>query len=132
MRVTRLLPLLLLSVAAGCREEEAPHPTGAILFRQYCASCHGVDGRGDGPVAPSLRTEPPDLTTIAQRAGGQFDLKQVMAVIDGERLVAAHGPRTMPVWGVVFDQELADSPYGTRIRLLRAQVLAEYLRDLQR
>jgi mono/diheme cytochrome c family protein len=110
----------------------ATHPTGEALYVRYCASCHGLDGRGNGPVAPALQQPPPDLTTMAQRSGGRFDERQAMAVIDGERLVEAHGPRQMPVWGVVFDEELKEEPFGTRVRLLRAQVLAEYLRTLQR
>jgi hypothetical protein len=54
-----------------------------------------------------------------------------MAVIDGKRFVAEHGPREMPVWGVVFDAELKDQPYPQYTGLLRAQVLADYLRSLQ-
>ena len=37
---------------------------GADLFRSYCASCHGREGKGDGPVAPALNAKVPDLTTI--------------------------------------------------------------------
>lgn len=122
----------LIVAIGGCREADEPHPTGAVLYRQYCASCHGVDGRGDGPVASQLSEDPPDLTAIAERHGGRFDVAEVLAIIDGERLVAAHGPREMPVWGVVFDQDLKDSPYPLRTRLLRGQVLADYLRDIQR
>ena len=108
------------------------HPTGEALYARYCASCHGTDGRGNGPVASSLKQPPPDLTTLAKRSGGHFDERQVMAVIDGERFVAAHGPRDMPVWGAVFDKELEEAPYGTMVRLLRAQVLADYLARMQR
>jgi len=35
--------------------------TGRDSFDRYCAACHGVDGRGTGPVASALRTRPADL-----------------------------------------------------------------------
>ncbi len=36
---------------------------GAELFRINCTACHGLDGKGDGPVAPFLRNKKPiDLT----------------------------------------------------------------------
>lgn len=38
-------------------------------FKQYCATCHGSGGRGDGPVASALLTRPTDLTRFAFRAG---------------------------------------------------------------
>lgn len=129
-RIAALLVLAGAVLLAAC-ERQVAEPSGAALYQQYCASCHGIDGRGTGPVVPSLRQPPPDLTTIAQRSGG-FDERAMMAIIDGERLAQAHGPREMPVWGVIFDKELEDAPYGQRVRLLRSQILAEYLRSLQR
>jgi mono/diheme cytochrome c family protein len=38
---------------------------GRALFSEYCAACHGVGGRGDGPAARSLSKPPEDLTRIA-------------------------------------------------------------------
>jgi hypothetical protein len=52
-------------------------------------------------------------------------------VIDGRRLVAAHGPRAMPVWGVIFEEELKDQSYPHYTGLLHARVLADYLRSIQ-
>lgn len=34
---------------------------GYTLFQEYCVSCHGVDGRGDGPAATNLHPAPADL-----------------------------------------------------------------------
>ena len=125
---------LLVNIAVGTRilAANAAEPAGAELYRRYCASCHGVAAQGDGPVAKELRKAPTDLTTIAQRAGGRFDEAAIMAVIDGRRAVAAHGPREMPVWGAIFDAELTDQPYTQYTTLLRAKVLAEYLNSIQR
>lgn len=35
---------------------------GQSLFAQHCVSCHGPDGRGDGPLAKDLKIPPADLT----------------------------------------------------------------------
>ena len=118
------------ALAFGCRPTVEESPPGVALYARYCASCHGTAARGDGPVAAALRSPPPDLTTLARQPHG-FDDAGLIAVIDGRRLVAAHGPREMPVWGAVFDQELAGQPHAERVTLLRAQVLADYLRTLQ-
>jgi len=123
--------ILALMMIAGCMRATPPHPAGDILYRRYCASCHGIGGTGDGPVAPSLRNRPTDLTTLAQRSGGRFDEAAAMAIIDGRQLVTEHGPREMPVWGVIFDQELKDEPFSGYTTLLQARVLADYLRSIQ-
>ena len=67
---------------------------------------------------------------MALRHGG-FDEAKVTAVIDGQLLVAAHGPREMPVWGIIFDEELSGQPYTGLTVLLRAQVLNQYLASFQ-
>jgi mono/diheme cytochrome c family protein len=126
-----VLCLLLTLGLEGYAQEHGIHPSGEALYLRYCASCHGREGKGQGPVASALRQPPSDLTTLARRAGGHFDEADVMAVIDGRRLVAAHGPREMPVWGVVFEEELKDQPYPQYTGLLRSRVLADYLRSLQ-
>jgi hypothetical protein len=82
-------------------------------------------------VAGTLRQPPPDLTTLTQRAGGRFDEAYVMAVIDGRRAVAVHGPREMPVWGAVFEEERKDQPYPRYTGLLQSRVLTDYLRSIQ-
>src|SRR5204863_4129076 len=37
-------------------------PAGARLFAQHCSQCHGPDGRGNGPAAPSMIPRPRDFT----------------------------------------------------------------------
>ena len=75
--------------------------SGAALFRTYCASCHGADGRGAGPMADRVRRVPPSLTSFAVRNGGVFPAERVRRIIDG-RDVRAHGSFEMPVWGNAF------------------------------
>ena len=47
---------------------------GSSLFAQHCASCHGAQGRGDGPAAEELTPPPPDLTgaDIARQRDGDL------------------------------------------------------------
>lgn len=74
---------------------------GKKLFTQYCASCHGTDGKGQGSVAIALKGAPPDLTML-QAPSQKFPFYEVQTKIDGEKAVTAHGTSRMPVWGTVF------------------------------
>ena len=131
-RIRSSRALLIVLLAAGCSSRYAEEPSGRDVYLRHCASCHGDLGQGDGPVAASLKKTPTDLTGIAQRAGGRFDERRVMQVIDGRALVAEHGPRNMPVWGVVFEEELEGEPYAGYTSLLRSRNLTDYLRSIQR
>jgi mono/diheme cytochrome c family protein len=101
---------------------------GPDLYRAYCASCHGVNAKGDGPVAPALVAKTPDLTTIAQRNGGVYPKDRVRRIITGDEAVMAHGSREMPVWGPIFHQVQEDRDYGH----VRLQNLTNYLQTLQK
>ena len=102
---------------------------GPALYQAYCASCHGVDGTGGGPMAKSLKVAPTDLTRIAARSGGMFPLAGVSQIITGEKAVpGGHGTREMPVWGPIFSQVDADQDLGR----MRIDNLARYLREIQK
>lgn len=101
---------------------------GDDIYRAYCASCHGVTGKGDGPVAPALTTKMPDLTAIAQRNGGVFPTDRVRKIIAGDEIVLGHGSREMPVWGPIFHQVEEDRDYGE----IRLQNVTEYLKSIQK
>lgn len=107
-------------------------------FKQYCASCHGLYGTGDGPVASSLKVKPTDLTLLSKNNGGAFPEAEVRDFIDGTKIVAAHGSREMPVWGYpttfqqsslmrFFKPELTREEIDTRINLL-----VDYVRSIQK
>jgi hypothetical protein len=114
----------------ACAEREV-EPPGQIVFERHCAACHGLDGKGGGPLAGALAVEPADLTQLATRSGGRFDEDAVMSAIDGRRAVEAHGPRDMPVWGSVFESELSAEPYPRYTTFLKVRGLADYLRSIQ-
>ncbi len=72
---------------------------GQEMYENYCAACHGKAGKGDGPAASALKTQPTDLTTLTKNNKGQFPSLHVFHTISGEEGVAAHGSQDMPVWG---------------------------------
>jgi mono/diheme cytochrome c family protein len=96
---------------------------GQDLFAFYCASCHGRDGKGSGPVASALKVQPPDLTRLAQRHGGTFPRQQVAAFVTngGSILTSAHGSSDMPVWGPIFH---GLDPSDTLVRVRIANLVA--------
>ncbi|HSM86870.1 MAG TPA: cytochrome c [Candidatus Limnocylindrales bacterium] len=100
---------------------------GPDLYRAYCASCHGTEAKGDGPVAPALNSKVPDLTMIAKNLGGVFPEEHILNLISGDEVVLAHGSREMPVWGPIFHQVENDRDYGN----VRLHNLTEYLRSIQ-
>ena len=129
MRIARItLPLLLL---AACGRDPAADQSGRDTYLRYCASCHGSEGRGDGPLAASLTRLPADLTQLARNNGGQYDERAVMSVIDGRRQVVEHGTRDMPVWGEIFEEEGKGDPYPAYYSLLKSRFLVDYLATIQ-
>jgi len=130
--------VLLVALCSGQSQKGPPPPAtpdrvissieGPVLYRMYCAVCHGVDAKGGGPMAKSLKSQPSDLTRIAARNGGTFPLSKLRRVIAGEEVIAAgHGTREMPVWGPFFSQVERDQDLGR----VRVDNLARYLETLQ-
>ena len=107
-------------------EEQAKR--GAPLYSEHCASCHGLDGTGNGPMARTLRHAPPDLTRLSQRNAGVFPSARVRRIVEG-RDVESHGDRDMPVWGDAFR-----SRPGTRSGdddAVRIAAIVRYLESIQ-
>src|SRR5215472_7535040 len=107
VRLVEMGWLLALALAACAhqrnrvREEIVPSreqqiAEGRRAYLNACASCHGTDARGDGPVAPTLKVPPTDLTRLASRHGGKFPRQHVEDVVTGTAHVTAHGTSDMP------------------------------------
>src|SRR5580765_6466129 len=93
--------VLLLRPRDLSAKENPKISSGAELYAQHCAVCHGSDLRGAGPFPPPYR-KPPDLTKLAQRHGGKFPEAYVSKVLRNGVTLPAHGPAEMPVWGTEF------------------------------
>src|SRR5271169_4514525 len=95
-----LLCALLVAVCAAARQNPVVEksqlppayvPSGKTMYKQYCASCHGIDGKGRGPAASALNTRPADLTTLAKRHNGKFPREYVAGVLRFGPGFSAHG-----------------------------------------
>jgi hypothetical protein len=100
---------------------------GPDLFNLYCATCHGRDAKGKGPVVQSLKTPPPDLTLLARRNGGLFPRGRVKAAIVVGSATPAHGSVDMPVWGPIFR---ALDPSDARVEV-RTNNLVSHIASIQ-
>jgi cytochrome c len=116
-----------LALAAGAAH--AADDTGARLFYNNCAACHGADGEGGGPVAAAMQTSIPNLRSLSARNSGVFPVNAVRAYIDGREPKAAHGTRQMPIWGDVF----RGADQGTAERTVRRRIaaLVEFIATIQ-
>ena len=82
-----VLALLLLSAACG-RSERMD-----MLYAQRCLNCHGVNGRGDGPLASSLPVALPDFRNTVERKSN-WQIRRVIA--GGKGLMPAFEPALTP------------------------------------
>lgn len=85
----------------GCQkvtEQQDSLLAGKAIYEQHCVACHGPGG--NVRQAEQHSPETPDLRAITERsAAGRFPRVMLAEVIDGRRILDAHGTRTMPVWG---------------------------------
>jgi mono/diheme cytochrome c family protein len=115
-----LLAAVLTFASIGVTAHAADSDTGARLYLNHCAACHGFEGEGAGPVAGTMRVTVPNLRTLAQRNNGVFPADAVTAYVDGREITAAHGDRQMPIWGDVF----RGPEQGTSERTVRRRIAA--------
>lgn len=105
--------------------------SAAQMYRQYCGACHGLEGKGDGPVSGFLRPRPTDLTQLSKNHNGEFPFADVLRIIDGRATVRSHGDSDMPVWGEILRNEGSSVPapeVEVRGKLL---LITEHLRAIQ-
>jgi mono/diheme cytochrome c family protein len=129
--VTTGLPLLSAAQTTSPKNPDLAirSMAGRDLFQFYCASCHGVDGKGGGHAARALKVTPPDLTTLIQRNHGTFPADKLEAFIKGEGRLStpAHGSSDMPVWGPIFKGlDSRDAVNASRI-----ENLVKYIESIQ-
>jgi mono/diheme cytochrome c family protein len=114
---------VLLMLSAGCAGRSEPDP-GEVLYVRFCASCHGVTGRGDGPAAEALSPRPADLTRL------RYSMRLLIRQIDGRQPIRAHGSAKMPVWGEVFAKSLVGEGDARLAARQCVQAIARHVHDL--
>jgi cytochrome c len=102
--------------------------SGKQMFTNYCAPCHGVDGRGHGPAAAALKARPTDLTGLAKNNQGKFPDTHIVATLQFGADVPAHGSATMPVWGPILGHM---NNTNFQEKQLRISNLSRYIQSLQ-
>ena len=102
----------------------AQSEAGLQEYIQACASCHGLAGHGDGPLAEYMTVEVPDITQISISNNGEFPMYQIIGIIDGRTDVRAHGS-SMPVWGNRYMTDISPETgeYAAEL-LVRGRILA--------
>lgn len=128
--------VVLLCVAAPATQANELDPllgySGPQLYQRFCASCHGPQGYGDGPVAATLKVMVPDLSRIARRQqNGEFPEERIREIVDGRAVLPAHGLRDMPVWGYELEAQAPPDQPGRAAAQGLIDKLVAYLRSIQ-
>ena len=139
---------IVASLAAGfaAAAQAEDFDIGKSEFQSSCASCHGTDAKGKGPVSDQLKIPPPDLTMLAKNNSGVFPTNAVYETIYGSKTIPAHGTREMPIWGQRFNPivnlpHIVDPTYDVldpsrelREVVVRTRILAviDYLSRIQK
>lgn len=119
--------LILFSCQGNKNLEGHALASGEELYVSYCMICHGE--AGNGSMAELLTVEPPDLTKIAARRGGEFPEEEIFQIIDGRQTLKGHGTRDMPIWGLTFknSEKLKNEKQVEK----NIQKIVDYLKTIQ-
>lgn len=82
--------------------QRSDRTSGAKMFNDYCAVCHGAEGKGDGPAVAALNKPPSDLTTLSLRNQGKFPSRHVATILKLGVETHGYGKSDMPDWGPLF------------------------------
>lgn len=101
--------------------------SGAQMYQSYCASCHGTQGKGNGPAVEFLKTPPPDLTRLALMNGGEYPDAVVLAKLRLSPHSEREASLRMPDWDHLFRSLDPDRSQVS----LRTYNLTTYIQSLQ-
>lgn len=101
-------------------------------YLQYCAECHGAEGRG---AQPEKRAVPGyvsvDLTQISKRNGGEFPRQKVYDEIEGRQRIAAHFHGDMPRWGTRYHLDEKDQSQAAQRMRDRISAMVDFIELMQ-
>ena len=112
-KIMALLILFGFQSAAFCVSAKPTQAyEGRRLFVSYCQLCHGLDGKGDGPLAKRLKISPADLTTTI-RARSDTVLKKIITGVGRQTITGRDRHNiisdSMPEWKDIFSDKQLDS-----------------------
>ena len=133
--VTAIAALLAVSLSFADQSQKIVIPVnktaandGKQMYANYCAPCHGMDGKGGGPTASALKTQPTDLTVLRKNHNGKFPDSHVVTILQFGVEEPAHGSATMPVWGPILGTM---NRSNLQEKHLRISNLTRYLESIQ-
>ncbi|WP_371039312.1 cytochrome c [Rhodosalinus sp. FB01] len=137
MQIRAALSAAVMTVSPlAVQAEDSAIALGRSAYGALCAVCHGDDAKGGGEVAELFEVKPPDLTKLAERAGGSYPFSEVYEVIVLGMEAPGHGASEMPIWGDYFVADALEDRGVSRsdavsIAAGRALSLTYYLETLQ-
>jgi mono/diheme cytochrome c family protein len=98
----RVLVIVVITGMLGLYAATATAQSAPLLYKIYCARCHGSSGHGDGPDAGTLKTKPRDFA----------DCKLMSTISDATRFKAIKFggasvglSSDMPAWSAGLDDD---------------------------
>ncbi len=101
---------------------------GKQMYSNYCAPCHGTNGKGTGPAATALKPQPTDLTVMKKNNNGKFPDTHIVTILQFGVNEPAHGSAQMPVWGPILGNMNRTNPQDKQLRISN---LTRYLESIQ-
>lgn len=102
--------------------------SGRQMYGNYCAPCHGVNGKGNGAVASTLKSPPSDLTVLSRNNGGKYPSSHVATVLEFGAGIPSHAKARMPAWGPVLAKMDRANPEQRELRIYN---LSHYVETMQ-
>ena len=124
----RFLLTILLAMSSPALAQDAER--GEALFGLHCASCHGREAQGNGPMASVLTVQPSNLRTLTQRYDGVFPVERVVTRIDGRDPLVSHGS-DMPVYGWFFEGQDVTAKTASGQPILTSQPVIDLMAWLE-
>jgi mono/diheme cytochrome c family protein len=125
---------LLLVLVLATTGRTAAAQSGIQDYQNYCAACHGLGGKGDGPSRLTIPMNPPpnDLTQMAKKNGGKFPFDEVVDSIDGRKNIPSHARLQMPFWGTTLQKPGKEfTPESDAEVKKRIESMARYVESIQ-
>ncbi len=125
---------LLLTLMLATSARSAAAQSGIRDYQNYCAECHGLTGKGDGPSRLTIPMNPPpnDLTVMARKNGGKFPFDEVVDSIDGRKNIPSHARLQMPFWGTTLQKPGKEfTPESDAEVKKRIEAMARFVESIQ-